>query len=266
VYIGDVSTEPTRRASDATLTTRSELDVPIRSAGRLWGAITVQEPTVNAFAPEDSRLFETAADQIGSALHSAALYEQLDAAYLGTAEALSAALEARDAYTASHSDSIVKRTEAVGRELGMSPDQLRLLRYGAAFHDIGKLAVPESILAKPGPLTGPERQQIEQHTLVGERILAPVSFLAPVLPHVRHAHERWDGGGYPDRLAGERIPLGARIIFACDAYDAMTTDRPYRRRMDPADAREELLRCSGTQFDPHVVEALIAVLADDPVS
>jgi HD-GYP domain-containing protein (c-di-GMP phosphodiesterase class II) len=226
----------------------------------------VQEPTIDAFSSEDIRLLETVADQVGSALHSAELYEQLEAAYLGTAEALSAALEARDAYTASHSDSIVRRAMAVGRQLDMSAEELRLLRYGAAFHDIGKLAVPESILSKPGPLTPAERKEIEQHTVVGERILSPVSFLAPVLPHVRHAHERWDGGGYPDRLAGERIPLGARIIFACDAYDAMTTDRPYRLGMDPADARAELERSAGTQFDPHVVNALVAVLAQDPAS
>ena len=123
--------------------------------------------------------------------------------------------------------------------------------------------MPESILSKAGPLTPAERQEIEQHTVVGERILAPVSFLAPVLPQVRHAHERWDGAGYPDRLAGERIPLGARIIFACDAYDAMTTNRPYRRGMDPSDARAELVRNAGSQFDPHVVDALVAVLAED---
>ena len=266
VYVSDVTTEPIYRSTDSTRDTRSELDVPIRSSGRLWGAITVQQKIVDAFSAEDIRLLETVADQVGSALHSAELYEQLERAYLGTAEALSAALEARDAYTASHSDSIVRRAEAVGRELGMKGEELRLLRYGAAFHDIGKLAVPESILSKPGPLTQAERKAIEQHTVVGERILSPISFLAEVLPLVRHAHERWDGKGYPDRLGGERIPLGARIIFACDAYDAMTSDRVYRNGMDPSDARAELVRCAGTQFDPHVVEALVAVLAKDSPS
>ncbi|HEY1357156.1 MAG TPA: HD domain-containing phosphohydrolase [Thermoleophilaceae bacterium] len=266
VHSPDVRIEPAYRATEYTRDIRAELDVPIRSSGRLWGAITVQERRVGAFSREDIRLFETVADQIGSALHSAELYEQLEAAYLGTAEALSVALEERDAYTASHSASIVRRAEAVGRELGMDSEELRLLRYGAAFHDIGKLAVPESILSKPGPLTPEERREVEQHTVVGERILAPVSFLAPVLPQVRHAHERWDGGGYPDRLAGDRIPLGARIIFACDAYDAMTTDRPYRRGMEALEAREELLRNAGTQFDPSVVSALVSVLAQDPAA
>jgi HD-GYP domain-containing protein (c-di-GMP phosphodiesterase class II) len=260
VNIGDVTSEPDYRTTPMTLDTRSELDVPIWCGGRSWGAITVQETSVDAFADEDARLLETVADQLGAALHSVELYEQLERAYLGTAEALSTALEAKDSYTASHSQSIVRRSEAVGRRLGMSSEDLRMLRYGAAFHDIGKLAVPEGILSKPGPLTPEERRQIEQHTVIGERILEPVAFLAPVRPLVRHAHERWDGAGYPDRLAGESIPLGARIIFACDAFDAMTTNRPYRRALPAAEALGELRRCAGSQFDPSVVAALLEEL------
>ncbi len=134
----------------------------------------------------------------------------------------------------------------------------RDLRLGAVFHDIGKIAVPEAILNKPGPLTPEERAVIERHTLVGERILAPVEFLAGVCRLVRHEHERWDGGGYPDGLAGEAIPLGARVIFACDALHAMTSDRPYRRALPAAIAHAELRRHAGTQFDPRVVAALLA--------
>ena len=263
VCVGDVKTEPAYRAADSTQDIRSELDIPIRVAGRPWGVITVQEKLVDAFSEDDVKLLETVADLLGSALHSAALYGRLDGAYLGTAEALSAALEARDAYTASHSASVVRRAIAVGEQLGMSGAELRTLRYGATFHDIGKLAVPEAILAKPGPLTPGERCAIEQHTAAGERILSPVGFLADVLPLVRHAHERWDGRGYPDGLAGEEIPLGARIIFACDAYHAMTSDRPYREGMSPTAAREELERCAGHQFDPDVVSALLEVLGQD---
>ena len=143
----------------------------------------------------------------------------------------------------------------------MSAEELRVLRYGAAFHDIGKLAVPQSILRKPGPLTDEERASVEQHTVIGERILSPVEFLAPVLPLVRHGHERWDGSGYPDGLAGEQIPLGARVLFACDALDAMTTDRPYGDAMPEQAAFGQLRDGAGSQFDPAVVEALLAVLA-----
>jgi len=128
------------------------------------------------------------------------------------------------------------------------------------FHDIGKIAVPEAILAKAGPLSAEERTVMEGHALAGEQILAPVEFLAGVRLLVRHEHERWDGAGYPDRLAGEDIPLGSRVILACGALHAMTSDRPYRRALSRADALEELRRKAGTQFDPRVVEALLAHL------
>jgi HD-GYP domain-containing protein (c-di-GMP phosphodiesterase class II) len=142
----------------------------------------------------------------------------------------------------------------------MPDDDLRTLRFGAIFHDIGKIAVPEAILNKRGPLTAQERSEIELHTIAGERILSSVPFLEDVLPLVRHEHERWDGRGYPDGLEGEGLPLGSRIILACDAFDAMTSDRPYRAAMSEADARAELLAGAGTQFDERVVSALLQVL------
>jgi HD-GYP domain-containing protein (c-di-GMP phosphodiesterase class II) len=179
---------------------------------------------------------------------------------MGTAEALAAALEAKDAHTALHARSIVHTAESVGLVLGLGGQALRDLRYGAAFHDIGKIAVPEHILNKPGPLTDDERAEVERHVVVGEQILAPIEFLAGVRPLVRHGHEHWDGRGYPDRLAGERIPLGSRIILACDALDAMTSDRPYRAALPESEARRELRRFAGTQFDPRIVDALLEVL------
>ena len=219
-----------------------------------------------AFPDEDDvRLVETVADQVGAALRSASLYEQLERAYLGTAQALVAALEAKDAYTAEHARSIVEQTQRVGARLGLDDAALRDLRFAAVFHDIGKIAVPEAILSKAGPLTAEERALMERHTIVGEQILAPVEFLAGVRVLVRHEHERWDGDGYPDRLAGEAIPLGSRIILACDALHAMTSDRPYRAALSLEDAVAELRRCSGTQFDPKVVEALLAVLDESPM-
>jgi HD-GYP domain-containing protein (c-di-GMP phosphodiesterase class II) len=120
--------------------------------------------------------------------------------------------------------------------------------------------VPEAILNKPGPLTDEERPAIERHPLIGEGILSPVEFLAESLPLVRAAHERWDGTGYPDGLSGEEIPLGARILFACDCYDAMTTDRPYRAALPAEEAQQELRGSAGTQLDPRVVDALLSVL------
>jgi HD-GYP domain-containing protein (c-di-GMP phosphodiesterase class II) len=125
--------------------------------------------------------------------------------------------------------------------------------------------VPEAILTKPGPLTPEEREVMERLTIAGEQILAPVEFLAGVRVLVRHEHERWDGAGYPDKLAGEAIPLGSRIIFACDALHAMTSDRPYRAALSLEEAVAELRRHAGTQFDPGVVEALLAVLDESPM-
>ena len=260
IVVNDVSRGPDYFAVPATEAVRSELVAPIWVGPELWGALDVQEVNDNAFDESDARLIETVTDQLGAALRSAILYEQLERAYLGTAEALGAALEAKDAHTANHARSIVTNAEAVGRSLGVGGQDLRDIRYGAAFHDIGKIAVPEAVLNKPGPLTDAERAQVERHVLVGEQILAPVDFLSRVRTIVRHGHERWDGTGYPDRLAGEEIPLGSRIVLACDALDAMTSDRPYREAMPRKAARAELRLHAGSQFDPRVVDALLEVL------
>ncbi len=263
VLVNDIAQDPDHTTGPETRDVRSELVAPVIVGGALWGAINCAETQVSAFDEDDARLLQTVADQLGSALRSAVLYEQLAAAYLGTAEALAAALEAKDSYTAMHARSIVEWAEAVGRRLGLRDDDLRDLRYGAVFHDIGKIAIPEGILNKRGPLDPDERRELERHTEVGEQILAPVSFLAGVRPVVRHEHERWDGAGYPDGLAGEAIPLGARIVFVCDAFHAMTSDRPYRAAMSVEAARQELLSHAGTQFDPAVVEVFLEVLLND---
>ncbi len=262
VVVPDVRLEAGYKPTPHVAEMRSELVAPIWVGGRLWGAIDVEESRVAAFDDEDARLVQIVADQLGAALRSAELYNQLENAYLATADALSAALDARDARAPRGDGPISGLCEAVGIRLGMKGAALRDLRYGAALHDIGKIAVPETILDKPGDLDPEERAVIERHPLVGEQMLSPVEFLAGVAPLVRHEHERWDGTGYPDGLAGERIPLGARIIFACDAYRAMVSVRPYRESLPEARAREELRRNSGSQFDPAVVGALLEVLDD----
>ena len=238
----------------------SELVAPLWVGDELWGALAVQDPRADAFDEDDARLMQTVADQIGSALRSAMLYERLEGAYLGTAEALAAAVESKDSYTAGHSRTVVSRAQEVGARLGLGEQELETLRLASIFHDIGKVGVPEAILNKRGPLTPSERREIERHTVVGERILSTVDFLADVLPLVRHEHERWDGKGYPDGLRGEDIPLGSRIILACDAYSAMISDRPYRPAMSDSQAGAELLAGAGTQFDERVVAALLQAL------
>ena len=170
-----------------------------------------------------------------------------------------ATLEVRDTDTAHHSDDVVALCEAVGRRLGLDERALQHLRAGAQLHDVGKVAVPSSILNKPGALTESEWDIIREHTIIGERILRSVPEMADVAMIVRHSHEHWDGSGYPDGLAGDRIPLASRVILCADAFHAIRADRPYRRGRDACDAIAEIQACAGTQFDPAVVDAFVDV-------
>ncbi len=187
---------------------------------------------------------------------------ELSDAYRGTAFLLGDVVEADDAYTGTHSRHVVDLVLGVSDELGLSPADRRDAEFVALLHDVGKIRIPSSIINKPGPLDATERAVIETHTIEGEQMLERVGgLLAHVGRLVRSCHEHWDGAGYPDRLAREEIPLVARIVCACDAYSAMTTDRPYRKARSQGDAIAELLRCSGTQFDPRVVAAVIRFTA-----
>jgi diguanylate cyclase (GGDEF)-like protein len=178
--------------------------------------------------------------------------------------ALAAAIDARDNYTLSHSRDVVDLACAVAGRLGLSRAETASVHDGAILHDVGKVAIPNEILYKEGPLDDTEWEVMRQHPVIGERILLRTPELEPIAPLVRHEHERWDGLGYPDGLAGRDIPAGSRIIFACDAYNAMITQRPYRAPMSHDEALEELRRGSGTQFDPDVVSALVEVLSLRP--
>jgi diguanylate cyclase (GGDEF)-like protein len=155
----------------------------------------------------------------------------------------------------SHVNAVTALAEDVARQLGLAPHLVDQVRDAAQLHDIGKIAIPDAILNKPGPLDEEEWTFMRRHTVIGERIISAAPALAEVALLVRSSHERYDGGGYPDGLSGEAIPIGARIVAVCDAFDAMTADRPYRVAMMPQDALAELRRCSGTQFDPRVVDA-----------
>jgi HD-GYP domain-containing protein (c-di-GMP phosphodiesterase class II) len=162
-----------------------------------------------------------------------------------------------------HSSGVARLALLVGRRLGMNAEQLDELARAAELHDIGKVGIPDAILDKPGQLDEREWAFIRQHTILGERILSAAPALRPVATIVRASHERWDGRGYPDRLRGEEIPLAARIVAVCDAYEAITVDRCYRAARTADDAREELLREAGHQFDPVVVDAFLEEL-DQP--
>jgi len=177
-------------------------------------------------------------------------------AIAGLAEAL---LE-RDRYTGEHSESVVELAARVARGLGLDETEIERIRQGALLHDIGKVAIPDEVLHKNGPLDDKEWEIMRQHPAIGERILRSIPGLGGVARIVRHEHERFDGAGYPDGLSGTEIPIGSRIILACDAYHAMTSDRPYRKAMDHSEAIRELAASAGTQFDPEITEQLIGCL------
>jgi diguanylate cyclase (GGDEF)-like protein len=179
------------------------------------------------------------------------------AARLRAAASLAHAVDARDAYTGSHSYMVGELAARVAKRMGLDTEAIELTRLAGSLHDLGKLAIPEEILRKPGPLNEAERLVLERHPQIGYRMLDSLG-VEPVATWVLHHHERWDGAGYPEQKAGADIPLGARILFVADAYDAMTTDRVYRGRLSHDRAIAELERCAGTQFDPEVVAAFKA--------
>jgi HD-GYP domain-containing protein (c-di-GMP phosphodiesterase class II) len=186
---------------------------------------------------------------------------ELSNAYRGTAMLLGDVIEADDAYTGSHSRDVVDLVVAVADRLGLEPHERRQAEFAALLHDVGKVKIPAEIIHKPGPLDDREWSIMKTHTVVGQEMLEQIGgLLGEVGRVVRSCHERWDGSGYPDELAREAIPLAARIVCTCDAWSAMTTDRSYRKAMTPDAAAVELRACSGTHFDPAVVDALIAVL------
>jgi two-component system cell cycle response regulator len=174
-------------------------------------------------------------------------------------------LAERDPDLGAHVGGVAQLCELVGNTLGLAPEELIPLREAATLHDIGKAAIPDAILNKPGPLSDEEWKYMRRHTILGERIMEGAAALATAAKLVRSAHERFDGQGYPDGLAGTEIPRGSRVIFACDAFDAMVSDRPYRQGMSVQEALDELTRNAGSQFDPEVVTALHQVIVEGPL-
>ncbi len=244
-------------------TTRHLCIVPLRVSMRLLGFLLLGEarsPQREPFGPAKLKLARGMALQTASALARAQLFHRLEESYLQTVLALAKAVEAKDTYTSDHAQRIAELAVAVGREMGLTPQELEDLRYGAILHDIGKLAVPDAILRKAGPLDRQEWDIIRRHPAIGAEILSSVKRLEGAARIVRHHHERMDGRGYPDGLAGEAIPLGSRILSVVDSFIAMTDRRVYRAPKSVREALEELDRHAGLQFDPQVVAVFKRVL------
>jgi diguanylate cyclase (GGDEF)-like protein len=241
---------------------RSVLILPLVVDGRPWGLAEVYDARDRTFGPTDRGLAELVAGHVEALIGQFEHAEAVERLYRETLGSLSNALEAKDGYTGAHAQEVSSLAVSVGRRLGLSTQALKAVELGALLHDIGKIRIPEAILNKPGPLTDDEWAVMRNHPEAGERILEPIASLADVLPIVRGSHERWDGGGYPDGVAGEAIPVGARIVAVCDAFRAMVEPRPYRAALGREAALEELAANAGGQFDPGCVEALLTVLAE----
>ena len=184
-------------------------------------------------------------------------YVSLNSTYKNTVATLSKAVDARDPYTAGHSERVSEISLEIGKELGLSKESLEILEISALFHDIGKLGVPDNILLKPGKLNELEFGKIKEHPSIGVDILKNIEFLKGSFPIILHHHERYAGNGYPDGISGKDIPLEARILCVADTYDAMTSDRPYRKALPHEEAVAEIIRFKGSQFDPEIVDAFL---------
>jgi len=255
--VPDTREDPDYIERDPKTDPRSELSVPIVVDGAIWGVLNLEAPEPAAFSQADAVLVEAIAASLGSSVHRAMLVADLEQTFTTTLTALMSTVEAKDDYTAAHEQDVAELCRRVAVRLGMDATRAGDVRYAALLHDVGKVAVPSEILLKPGPLSDEEWVRMRGHAAAGGTLVASIPAFAHLAPAVRASHERWDGAGYPDGLAGEQIPLAARIIAACDTYEAIVTDRPYRPARPPAQAAQELRRVAGTQLDARVAGALL---------
>lgn len=240
--------------------TKSLVCVPLKHQDKIIGALEVLNRIGDIpFNDHDRELLELIASQCASPIVNAQLYHNIRSLYQSTLKVLANALDAKDSYTHGHSQRVAEYSVAIASELGMLSKEKDDLEFAALLHDIGKIGIRDNILCKPGKLTDEEFKIIQLHPVMSAEILAPIDFLADKIPIVKHHHERYDGKGYPSKLKGEEIPLGARIICVADTFDAMTSNRSYRKGLPAETALEELKRCCGTQFDPAIVQAFLSV-------
>jgi putative nucleotidyltransferase with HDIG domain len=240
--------------------TRDMVCVPVVSRDRVIGVLQAMNKRSGHFDIEDQDLLESLAHQVAVAIDNANLYRELKEAFHETAAALADTIEKRDPYTGGHTQRVTRYSVAIAQALELPEDDVETVRLAAILHDIGKISVPDRVLNKQDALTEDEFDTMRRHTETAGEILAKVHLLTPIIPGVRGHHERLDGTGYPDGLAGDDIPLCARIIAVADAFDAMTSDRPYRAALPLDSAVDELLACAGTQFDPAATTAFITTL------
>ncbi len=246
--------------------TRNMICVPVKMKGEVIGVLqAINKLGDGSFTSEDKKLFGLLSNQVAVALESARLYEEIRDTFYATSSALAEAIETRDPYTGGHTKRVLEYCLAIAKELKLSGAEVEVLRLSAVLHDVGKIGIEDSILKKNAPLNHEEQMIMKSHPEMGVEILKHVPHLKDIIPGMLHHHERIDGMGYPHRMAGDSIPLSAKIISVADTYDAMTTTRPYRTGLPPEKALKELAKHSGRQFDPKVVDAFLRAFEDGAI-
>jgi putative nucleotidyltransferase with HDIG domain len=213
-----------------------------------------------SFAEDDISLLNNVALQTAVAIKNFKLNEDAEKTYLETITALALAVEAKDPYSKGHLDRVSNYAEQLARRLELDEESIKALKSGSILHDIGKIGIRDEILGKPGKLTEEERKEMQDHVIIGVNIIKPIRSMSSLVDMVRSHQEWYDGNGYPDGLKGDEIPVTARILKICDAFDAMTTDRPYHKGMSEKEAKEELQRKAGAEFDPKIVKEFLKII------
>ncbi|AWM41087.1 Cyclic di-GMP phosphodiesterase response regulator RpfG [Gemmata obscuriglobus] len=261
---GDEESKVTQSIADGAMA--SVLCVLLRTPRKRLGVLHLDRSFwQNPFTEDDLHLADALAAHVSAAIESAQLLRRQKEQFQKTVTVLAQAVELRDDYTGNHTQRVTRYATMLGEKLGLPEDQIELIRIGGPLHDIGKIGIDDAILRKPGRLTGDEYELMKKHTTKGAEILSSIPEMGPIIPIVRSHHERWDGGGYPDGLAGEGIPLLARVVAVADAFDAMTSNRPYhenKKGKPPSWAFGEVERQAGKQFDPTAAAAFVSIRDD----
>lgn len=254
--VNDVNTDPRFVSGEVKIS--SMMCAPLKAKDTVVGVIKIGNAQPVVYLAEDLKLFTTLASLAAVAIENAGLYEQLKDTFYTTIYTLAETIEKRDPYTGNHTKRVMEYSLAIGRTLGLPEDEMSRLQLGAVLHDIGKIGVRDSVLLKESSLTDEEFEQIKMHAVYGEEIISGIAQLRGAVPGVKQHHEKHNGRGYPVGLKGDEIDITARIIAVADSFDAMTSNRPYRKGLSLDEAFEELRKYSGSQFDPEIVDAFFA--------
>lgn len=277
LLVNDVQKDPRyfKRASKGDgFVNRTMICVPLKTKGHTIGVLQAlnkfpsvpERPSQHEwpdFYEEDRRLLETLSHQVAIAIENAKLYSDIKKSFYDTVEALAEAIEKKDRYTGGHTKRVVYYSTCIAKYMDLTPEELERIKLGAILHDVGKIGIEDKVLKKEAPLTPEEWRVMQKHPEIGGDILDRVDSLKDVVGAMKYHHERWDGKGYPLGLKGEEIPLVARVVSVADTYDAMVSTRPYRKGLDPKIAFDEIVKHSGEQFDPVVVDAFIEAFKNE---